>query len=118
MSNRRWTIAVSFAIAVVAGTWGIQDSSAQAPPGFKRTELTRHDASTPGKEIVLARAEFQPGAAVPKHTHPGEEVAYLVAGDVDFEEEGKPVRHMKAGDSFFLPPNTVHAAKAGKGGAT
>jgi quercetin dioxygenase-like cupin family protein len=121
MKDRRWTIAVGVAIALLAGTLGIRDSLAQAPaspPGFKRVELNRHDSSNPGHEVVLARAEFQPGGAVPKHTHPGEEVAYVLEGEITLEVEGKPAQNLKAGDSFYLAGGTVHAAKnTGKGGA-
>jgi quercetin dioxygenase-like cupin family protein len=119
MKDGRWTIVVGLAIALLAGTSGIRDSSAQAPPsGFKRTELSRHDSSTPGHEIVLARADFQPGGAVAKHTHPGEEVAYLLEGELILEVEGKPPQHLKAGDNFYLAGGTVHAAKnPGKKGA-
>ena len=111
MKHRGWTIVVGLAIALLAGTSSIRDSSAQAPAGFKRTELSRHDSSTPGHEIVLARADFQPGGAVAKHTHPGEEVAYVLEGELILEVEGKPAQHLKAGDNFYLAGGTVHAAK-------
>jgi quercetin dioxygenase-like cupin family protein len=121
MKDRRWTIVVGFAIALLAGALGIRDSVAQAPAspaGFKRVELNRHDSANPGFEVVLARAEFQPGGAVAKHTHPGEEVAYVLEGEITLEVDGKPAQHLKTGDSFYLPGGTVHAAKnTGKGGA-
>ena len=112
MSNRRLTMVVTFAIAMLAGIWGMQHASAQAPAGFKRVELTRHDlAGSKDHEVVLARAEFQPGASVPKHTHPGDEVGYVLEGEVVFEMDGKPVMNLKAGDSFYVPGGTVHTAK-------
>lgn len=118
MRNRRLTIAVTFAFALLAGLWGMQYASAQAPAGFKRVELTRHDvAGVKDHEVVLARAEFQPGATVPKHTHPGDEVGYVLEGEVTLEVAGKPM-NLKAGDPFFIPGGTVHSAKnTGKGGA-
>ena len=127
MTNRRLTTAVmTVAIALLAGSWGNQSAVAEpaapaapaAPAGFKRTELARHDISKPNHEAVTARAEFQPGAAVPKHTHPGEEVGYILEGQLTLEVEGKPAQNLKAGDTFFLPAGTVHAAKnTGKGPA-
>jgi quercetin dioxygenase-like cupin family protein len=130
MKNLRLTIA-AIAIALLAGTWGVQRSSAQpaaktAPPaagapamtGFKRVELQKHDLSTQGREAVQARGEFQPGAAVPKHTHPGEEISYVLEGEITVEVDGQPAKTLKAGDAFFIPANTVHAAKnSGKGAA-
>lgn len=121
MKDRRWTMVVGFAIALLAGAFGIRSSVAQAPAsptGFKRVELNRHDSANPGYEVVLARADFQPGGAVGKHTHPGEEVAYVLEGEITLEVEGKPPQHLKTGDSFYLSGGTVHAAKnTGKGGA-
>jgi quercetin dioxygenase-like cupin family protein len=80
-------------------------------PGFKRVELQRHDISTAGREAVMARGEFNVGGGTPKHTHPGEEVAYVLEGQLTVEVEGKPPVTLKAGDVFFVPGGTVHAAK-------
>ena len=49
-------------------------------PGVKRTDLLRRDLSVPGREVVQVRVEFAPGVAFPKHSHPGEEVAYVLSG--------------------------------------
>ena len=57
------------------------------------------------------RGEFNPGAGTPKHTHPGEEVGYILEGTVVMELEGKPPVTLKAGDVFFIPAGQVHAAK-------
>ncbi|HEX2687419.1 MAG TPA: cupin domain-containing protein [Kofleriaceae bacterium] len=101
---------LSIAIVFLVGVLGAANSSAQAP-GFKRVELQRHDLTTQGREAVLARAEFQPGGMAPKHTHPGEEVGYVLEGEVVLEIEGKPAMKLKAGDSFVVPAGQVHSAK-------
>jgi len=100
----------SIAIALLAGLWGMQRSRAETP-SFKRVELQRHDLSTPGREAVVARAEFQAGAVAPKHTHPGEEFGYVLEGELVVEIEGKPALKLKAGDSFFVPAGQVHSGK-------
>lgn len=110
MMNRRWTMVASIAIALLVGTWGMQRLHAETP-SFKRVELQRHDLSTPGREAVVARAEFQAGALAPKHIHPGEEFAYILEGELVVEIEGKPALKLKAGDSFFVPAGQVHSAK-------
>ena len=83
-------------------------SSAQQP-GFSRTVIQRGDLSTPGREVVSAIAEFEPGATVGPHTHPGEEAGYLLEGTLVFEQTGKPTVTLKAGETFFVPAGTVHA---------
>jgi quercetin dioxygenase-like cupin family protein len=113
MTDRRWTFAASIAIALLAGTLGMQHSRAQAP-GFKRVQLQKQDLSTPGHEAVVARAELDAGALLPKHTHPGEELGYVLEGELVLEIDGKPATTLKAGDSYFIPAGKVHAAKAGK----
>ena len=125
MTNRRLTTHLIVAIALLAGMWGAQavaqpkaPAAAPAPTGFKRTELQRHDLSTPNHETVQAKGEFDPGAVVPRHTHPGEEVGFILSGELTVEIEGKPAQTLKAGDAFFIPANTVHAGKnASKGKA-
>ena len=86
--------------------------------GIKRTELQRHDLGVPGREAVQARIDFDPGAAFGKHTHPGEEIAYVLEGSLEYQVEGKPPITLKAGGVLFVPAGTVHAAKnVGSGNA-
>ena len=61
-------------------------------------------------EVFQARVDFAPGASFPRHTHPGEEIIYVLEGSLEYEVDGKPVR-VKAGDVLFVPNGTVHAAR-------
>ncbi len=93
-------------------TSGCQSSpAASQQEKIKRIELQRHDLSTPGQETVQARIEFEPGAAFGKHSHPGEEVIYVLEGLFEYEVEGKPAVKLEAGDVLFIPAGTIHAAK-------
>jgi quercetin dioxygenase-like cupin family protein len=83
---------------------------AQAPT-FKRTVLQQGDLSVPGREAVTAVAELQPGGGSPgRHTHPGEEIGYVLEGTVVVEQAGKPAATLKAGQTFLIPAGTVHNA--------
>jgi quercetin dioxygenase-like cupin family protein len=113
MTQPRW-IAASLVVGVLAAAWGVGQLKAQAP-GFKRVELQRQELSVPGREAVVGRGDFLPGGAIGKHTHPGEELAYVLEGQVVMEVEGKEPVTLKAGEVFFIPAGVVHAAKnAGK----
>jgi quercetin dioxygenase-like cupin family protein len=79
-------------------------------PAFKRTELQRGDLSAAGREVVQAAVEFQSGAAAGKHTHPGEEVGYILEGTIRFELDGQPAVMKKAGDVFLVPAGRTHNA--------
>lgn len=80
------------------------------PSGTTRTDLQRHDLSTPGWETLQARVDFAAGASFPNHKHPGEEIIYVLEGTIEYEVDGKPVR-LKAGDVLFIPYGTAHAAR-------
>ena len=78
---------------------------------IKRTDLMRNDLSAPGREVIQARVEIDPGMASPKHWHPGEEIIYVLEGSLEYQVEGKPPVTLKAGDVLFIPAGTIHAAK-------
>ena len=80
------------------------------PVGTARTDLQRHDLSMRGWETLQARVDFAPGASFPAHTHPGEEIIYVLQGTLEYEVAGKPVT-LKAGDVLFVPNGAVHAAR-------
>ena len=87
-------------------------------PGIKRTDLQRHDLSVPGREVIQVRVELAPGVSFPKHTHPGEEIIYVLEDSLEYEVEGKPPVTLKAGEVLFIPAETVHAARnVGSGNA-
>jgi quercetin dioxygenase-like cupin family protein len=98
------------AIAAVLLTTLFTQASAQAPAPFRRTMLQQVDLSTPGRELVQAVAEIDPGAASGRHTHPGEEAGYVLAGPIVVEIDGKPARTLQTGEAFLIPPGTVHNA--------
>jgi quercetin dioxygenase-like cupin family protein len=79
--------------------------------GIKRTDLQRYDLSVPGYETVQARIDFDAHTAFGKHSHPGEEVIYVLVGELEYEVEGKAPITLKAGEVLFIPAGVVHAAR-------
>ena len=80
--------------------------------GIKRIDLQRHDLSVPGREVVQTIVELDPGVTSSRHTHPGEEIIYVLEGaPLEYEVEGKPPVTLKPGDVLFIPAGTIHAAK-------
>ena len=80
-------------------------------PGVKRTLLQRYDLSAPGRELIQSRIDFEPGVAFGKHSHPGEEIIYVIEGLLEYQVEGKPPVTLKAGEVLFIPAGVIHAAK-------
>ena len=85
--------------------------AAAQPAGVTRTDLQRHDLSAPGREAIQVRVDLAPGVAFGRHTHPGEEIIYVLTGAIEYDVEGKPPVTLKAGDVLFIPAGAVHAAK-------
>ena len=79
-------------------------------PAFKRTVLQQSDISATGREVVQAIADFEPRATPGRHTHPGEEIGYVLEGTFLIEQEGKAPVTLKAGGTFLIPAGTVHNA--------
>ena len=102
----------AFALAGIVVGIGAQQ------PTFKRTVLQQADISAPGREAVTALVEFQPGGSPGRHTHPGEEIGYVIEGRVNLEQEGKPAVTLNAGQPFLIPAGTIHnATNTGSGTA-
>lgn len=80
------------------------------PAGTMRSDLQRYDLSIEGREVLQARVDFAPGSSFPRHTHPGEEVIYVLFGTLEYEIDGKWVA-LKAGEVLFVPDGVVHAAR-------
>jgi quercetin dioxygenase-like cupin family protein len=79
-------------------------------PGVQRTIVHREDVSVPGREAIIARAEIAPGANAGRHTHPGEEISYVMEGEAEILIEGKPPLKVKQGDGFVIPNGAKHDA--------
>ena len=105
--NTSRTMAV--AVLIVASGVALNVAWAQQA-GTKRTDLQRHDLSAPGREVIQVRVDFDPGYVAPMHTHPGEEIVYVLEGTLEYEIDGKLVR-VKPGDVLFVPAGTPHLAR-------
>jgi quercetin dioxygenase-like cupin family protein len=83
----------------------------QFAPGLWRTDLQRQDLSVPGREVVQSRVDIDPQAPAVKHTHPGEEIIYVLEGSLEYQVEGQPTRTFHAGDALTVPAGAVHAVR-------
>jgi quercetin dioxygenase-like cupin family protein len=103
------TLASSLLIAAAA--LGMHAAQAQsAMPGLGRVDLIKQDISIPAHEVVQVRVDFGRGVAAPAHVHPGEEVAFVLEGTLEYVLEGKTIT-LQAGQSLFIPAGAVHSAK-------
>jgi len=80
-------------------------------PGFMRKMLQDQNLGIPDRHAVQVVAEFVPGGAAGKHTHPGEELGYVMEGTLQLDVAGQPPRTVKVGETFFIPAGVVHDGK-------
>ena len=101
---KKQRLIIGAALAIAAGTLLAQAT------GLTRTIVGRADVSVPGREAVVARVEVAPGARAGRHTHPGDEISYVLEGQGELLIDGQPPRIVKAGESFVIPAGVVHDA--------
>ena len=103
-SSRTFSIGAALVLGVAAAA-GAQQA------GFTRSAVQDQPLSAPSRHAVQARAEFAPGVAAGRHTHPGEELGYVLEGTLLLEVDGQPPRTVNAGEAYFVPAGMVHDGK-------
>jgi quercetin dioxygenase-like cupin family protein len=78
-----------------------------------RTILQQTDVPGSNYTVVLALTDIKANMTAARHTHPGVEVSYVLAGAADFVIDGIGVKHLKAGDNFRLESGVKHSVKNG-----
>ncbi len=64
-----------------------------------------------GERTSIHEIQIGAGCVVPMHTHPHEQIGYLVSGRVRFELGGE-VKELSAGDSWIIPSEIPHEVTA------
>ncbi len=78
--------------------------------GIKRKILAYND------NLMVCEVHFETGAIGKLHTHPHEQITYILEGEFEFDIGGEK-KIVKAGDSMYKEPDILHGAvclKAGK----
>lgn len=71
-------------------------------PGMKRVVF-----GLAAQEMSCTIAEVLPGHETKPHTHPNEQIAFIIQGTCDYYVDGKP-HAMKPGSWVVVPPNVEH----------
>ena len=64
-----------------------------------------------GEKGLLAEFILEAGVNLPPHTHPHEQIGYLVSGALNFIIDGQEYSALP-GDSWAIPGHIEHSAKA------
>jgi quercetin dioxygenase-like cupin family protein len=101
---------ITVAFGFIAGALTLQIAIAQQK-GLRRTDLQQHDLSIPEREVIQVRVDFDAGVVAARHSHPGEEIVYVIEGSIEYQIDGKSPVTLKAGEVLFIPAGAVHSAK-------
>lgn len=72
-------------------------------PGLVRRTLAD------GESVMICEFTFEAGVEVPQHTHPHEQVGYVVSGRIRLTIAGES-HELGPGDSYLAPSNVPHGA--------
>lgn len=64
-----------------------------------------------GGTMMTVEFHFAQGAVGALHSHPHEQIGYVVSGRFAFTLEGQ-TRTLEVGDSYYVPSGAVHGAEA------
>jgi len=99
------------AFAVLAILLSVPALAQAQQSGISRKDLVQEDLSAPGLQAVQVRVGFAPGVTAARHSHPGEEIAYVLTGRIEYRIDGKPPVVLEPGQSLFIPAGAVHDAR-------
>jgi quercetin dioxygenase-like cupin family protein len=74
-----------------------------------RTELQKVEAPDANHVVASYLVTIAPHGVVPRHTHPGVEMGYLLSGGGTVSVQGAPDRTVKPGDSWAFPAGVPHS---------
>ena len=87
---------------------GIRDELAGK---LARREIQRAQLSIAGREMVQVETLIPAGVESGWHIHPGEEVGYIVEGQVEMMVQGRATVVLQPGQGFLIPPRVPHNAR-------
>lgn len=60
------------------------------------------------ENLMTVELHFDKGAVGAKHSHPHEQIGYIVSGKLVYQEEGCEDKELTTGDTYYVKPDAVH----------
>ncbi|MCL6432370.1 MAG: cupin domain-containing protein [Anaerolineae bacterium] len=79
-----------------------REPAAITPEGAERRILSY------GGRLMLVQFRFPGGVTSAEHSHPHEQIGYVVSGEIDLHMEGLETTRLRPGCSYYVPPNVRH----------
>lgn len=110
MQKQSWTNVL--VIATCALTFMQAPAAFAQVPGITVKPLLKSSVGgDDSKEATLVWAELAPGAALPRHTHPGDEYATVIEGVLEIRVAGQEPRRVTAGQAYHNARGVPHEAR-------
>src|SRR5262249_58643778 len=77
----------------------------------RHTRLVSDWSSDVYSSDLQNRVELGPEAPAVRHKHPGEEIIYVLEGELEYSIDGRPPQVYSAGEALLVPPETVHSVR-------
>ena len=85
--------------------------SSYSKEGYKKAlEGIEQKTLVHGEKTLMVEFRLQKGALLPQHSHPHEQIGYLVSGRIRMRI-GEESRELSPGDSWCIPGNVQHGAE-------
>ncbi len=85
--------------------YAAQESAVTTPDGAQRRIMSY------GGSLMLVQFTFAAGVTSAWHSHPHEQIGYVVSGEIDIIMDGRDSMRLKAGSSYYVEPNVKHNIK-------
>ncbi len=114
--RQKW-IAVAAVAAIATAALTIVNDGRIAPANaeeatIKRTELMNVTLGVAENlDGVMVISELPPGGVAPRHTHPADELSYVLEGAIELEIDGAEPVVYEAGQTYHIAPGVIHAAR-------
>jgi quercetin dioxygenase-like cupin family protein len=69
-----------------------------------------------GEKLMFSLVTLEPGAVVPEHSHPHEQMGMMVSGEMELTVAGES-RRLKGNDIYLIPGGIPHRVVTGPRGA-
>lgn len=84
----------------------LADASNESP--FTTPEGAQRRILSHGGGMMLVQFTFDAGIRAPIHSHPHEQIGYVVSGEIDLIMEGQATARLTSGSSYYVAPNVRH----------
>ena len=60
------------------------------------------------ENLMTVELHFQKGSVGARHSHPHEQIGYIVSGRLIYQEEGCEDKELQTGDTYYVKPDAPH----------